>query len=103
MAVVPLEGSVTVQRPVEIQGLAEMTATVAPDSVEVILGGPLPVLEQLQEEDVRVIVDLFGLNPGSHSVEPQVVVAPTGVIVESILPATIQVEIVTLTTPTPGR
>ncbi|MGD1995603.1 MAG: CdaR family protein [Anaerolineae bacterium] len=101
VAVVPQEGSVTLQRPVEIQGLAVTTATVAPDTVEVILNGPLPVLEQLKEEDVRVIVDLLGLNPGSHSVEPEVVVVPSDGITWSVVPASVQVEIRALGTPTP--
>jgi YbbR domain-containing protein len=102
--VVPLEGSLTLQRPVEIQGLAPgITATVAPQSVEVILSGPLPVLEELAEEDVRVIVDLFELSPGIHSVEPRVVVVPTDVLEESVLPATVQVEIAGSLTPSPGR
>ncbi|HIE38679.1 MAG TPA: hypothetical protein EYH30_05610 [Anaerolineales bacterium] len=106
VAVEALEGSLTIQRPVEIQGLApspEITATVAPTMVEVILSGPVPVLEQLREEDVRVIVDLFGLSPGSHSVEPQVAGLPMGVTAQSILPATVQVEISSEITPTPER
>jgi len=106
VTIVPLEGSVTVQRPVEIQGLAQgMTATVAPDMVEVILSGPLPALEQLREEDVMVIIDLFGLSPGSHSVEPRVVVAvvPSEEIDTSVLPASVQVEIAVLATSTPER
>jgi YbbR domain-containing protein len=69
--------------------------------VEVILNGPLPVLEQLKEEDVRVIVDLLGLNPGSHSVEPEVVVVPSDGITWSVVPASVQVEIRALGTPTP--
>ena len=93
----------TVRRPVEIQGLAPgLTATVAPEEVEVILNGPLPVLEELRPEDVRVLVDLFGLNAGRYSLEPQVVVTPQGVVVGAVLPATVQVEISLPVTPTPG-
>ncbi|MGB9775436.1 MAG: CdaR family protein [Anaerolineae bacterium] len=103
VTVVPIEGSMTVRRPVEIQGLAPgLTATVAPEEVEVILNGPLPVLEELKPEDVRVLVDLFGLNPGRYSLEPQVVVTPPGVVVGAVLPATVQVEIAPPVTPTPG-
>ncbi len=103
VTVVPIEGSMTVRRPVEIQGLApDLTATVAPEEVEVILNGPLPVLEELKPEDVRVLVDLFGLNPGRYSLEPQVVVTPQGVVVGAVLPATVQVEIAPPITPTPG-
>lgn len=102
VTVVPIEGSMTVRRPVEVQGLAPgLTATVAPEEVEVILNGPLPVLEELRPEDVRVLVDLFGLNPGRYSLEPQVVVTPQGVVVGAVLPATVQVEISLPVTPTP--
>jgi YbbR domain-containing protein len=104
VTVVPIEGSMTVRRPVEIQGLAPgLTATVAPEEVEVILNGPLPVLEELRPEDVRVLVDLFNLTPGQYSREPQVVVTPPGVTVGAILPATVQVEISIPVTPTPER
>ncbi|MBC7226243.1 MAG: hypothetical protein H5T61_03315 [Thermoflexales bacterium] len=103
VTVVPIEGSMTVRRPVEVQGLAPgLTATVAPEEVEVILNGPLPVLEELRPEDVRVLVDLFGLNAGRYSLEPQVVVTPQGVVVGAVLPATVQVEISLPVTPTPG-
>ncbi len=102
--VVPIEGSATFRRPVEIQGLTPgLTATIAPQEVEVILNGPLPVLEELRPEDVRVLVDLFGLAPGQYSLEPQIVVTPQGLTVAAVLPATVQVEISPPVTPTPGR
>lgn len=104
VTVVPIEGSATFRRPVEIQGLAPgLTATVAPEEVDVILNGPLPVLEELRPEDVRVLVDVFGLGVGRYSVEPQVVIAPPGLTVGAVLPTTVQVEIMLPVTPTPGR
>ncbi len=101
----PQEGSLTVARPVEIQGLSQpgITATVAPTMAQVILSGPLPVLQQLRQEDVRIIINLSGLGPGSHQIEPQVAVTPRDVVVESVLPASVQVVITLLVTPTPGR
>jgi YbbR domain-containing protein len=78
------------------------TATVAPETVEVILSGPVPVLEQLTDEDVRVLVDLLGLNPGIHSLEPQVV-APPEVVTEAVIPSSVQVEVILVATPTPER
>lgn len=100
----PQEGSLTVARTVEIQGLSPgITATVAPTMAQVILSGPLPVLQQLRPEDVRIIVNLLGLAPGSHQIEPQVAVTPRDVIVESVLPASVQVVISLQVTPTPGR
>jgi hypothetical protein len=58
----------------------------------VILSGPLPLLEGLEPNDVRVVLDLFGLLVGSHQIEPQVVV-PEGIVAQNILPAALQVEI----------
>jgi len=102
--IVPVEGSLTLQREVTVQGLSpNLTAIVAPQSVEVILTGPLSELEQLEQDDVRVIADVFGLSPGSHSVEPKAVVTPEDIVAKSILPATVQVEITTQVTPTPSR
>jgi YbbR domain-containing protein len=103
VSIVPLEGSLTVERKVEIQGMEPgFTATVAPETVEVILSGPVPVLEQLTDEDVRVLVDLLGLNPGIHSLEPQVV-APPEVVTEAVIPSSVQVEVILVATPTPER
>ena len=103
VAVVPQVGSVTVQRTVEIQRLsASITATVAPTMAQVVLSGPVPMLEQLQEGDVQIIVDLFEMGPGSYSITP-LIVKPADITVESILPASIQVEISTAPTPGPRR
>lgn len=103
VAVVPLQGSLTVQRPVEIQGIGPgITATVAPTTVEVILSGPVPLLEELTDIDVRVLVDVFGLSPGIHSLEPQVVLPP-GLTREAVIPTSVQVEVASLVTPTPER
>lgn len=109
-----IEGGKTVNRPVTFQGLRETRSAVAsPSEVDVILSGPLPRLQSLTARDVKVIADLFGLDPGSHKVELTVVV-PEGLRVESVLPDTVEVEIrvgqsVTPTqtstptrTPTPG-
>ena len=70
--------------------------------VEVILSGPLPLLDTLEPDDVRVVLDLFGLTAGTHQIEPQIVV-PEGVTAQSINPATVQVEIFVAQTPAPGR
>ncbi len=96
----PIESSVTVQRPATIQGLLPgFTVTLSPESVDVILGGPIARLEALHSEDVQVILNLFNLSPGTHQVTPDVI-APNGITVASILPATIQVSISEIITPT---
>jgi YbbR domain-containing protein len=91
--VAAIEGGQTVQRPVTFQGLRETRWAVAsPPQVDVILSGPLPRLQALTIQDVKVIADLFGLDPGVHKVKPNVVV-PEGLRVESVLPDTVEVEI----------
>jgi YbbR domain-containing protein len=96
----PIESSVTVQRPATIQGLLPgFTVTLSPESVDVILSGPIARLEALHSDDVQVILNLFNLSLGTHQVTPDVI-APNGITVASILPATIQVSISEIITPT---
>lgn len=96
----PIESSVTVQRPVAIQGLLPgFTATLSPESVDVILSGPVARLEALHPDDVQVLVNLFNLSLGTHQVTPEVI-APNDITVASLLPATIQVSIGEIITPT---
>jgi hypothetical protein len=85
---------------VTFQGLAEtMSAVARPSQVDVILSGPMPRLQALTLEDVKVIADLFGLGVGTHLVKPTIVV-PESLSVESVLPETVEVQI-SLLRPTP--
>jgi len=95
-----IQSSLTMGITPEIQGMGlGLTATVSPETVEVILSGPLPLLEALEADDVHVILNLFRLSVGTYQIEPQVVV-PEGVAVQSILPATVQVEVIIAPTST---
>jgi len=88
-----IQGGLTVQRPLMVQGLPPgMDTRLSPETIDVILTGPLPKLQALKPDDVRVILDLVNLGVGTHQVKPQAVV-PQGVVAESMLPATIQVTI----------
>ncbi|MBC7250317.1 MAG: hypothetical protein H5T62_08525 [Anaerolineae bacterium] len=89
--VTAIQGGLTVQRELVIQGLEDgYQARPSPDTVDVILSGPLPKLEALRQGDVVVILNLFGLEEGTHQVTPKVL-APEDIVVESVLPATIEV------------
>ncbi len=97
-----IESSLTLTLPVEFQGLGSgLAATPSPDSVSVILTGPVSALSNLQPGDVRVYLDLRDLRIGTHQVTPQVVVLPAGVITQTILPEAIQVTLSRAATPTP--
>ena len=100
VGVAPLESSLTVTRHPVVQGAGDdMRITVSLEEVEVIVSGPLPRLELLGPEEVRVLLDLTGLLPGSHLVEPAVVV-PEGIVEQGVIPEAIEVLIESLITPT---
>jgi len=98
----PIESSITLAgESVEFVGLdALLSAQVSPLTVDVIVSGPLPLLDTLTRQDVRVYVDLTGLGVGTHQIVPKVEILIANVIVESILPNTIEVVISPLGTPT---
>ena len=103
--IVPIEDSRPVAfRQVEVIGLSPgLKAELSPTTVDVILGGPLPVLNSLQPSDVHVRIDLTGLTVGTYQLTPTVIVVQAGVTVQSILPGTVEVTISKETglTPTP--
>ncbi len=101
VSVTPILGGQTVRRKVTLQGLARgLGASVSPDSIDVILSGPLPALQGLVPENVQVVVDATGLTPGIFVVKPRVTLVPDPLKVQSIVPDSIQVTVVGVT-PTP--
>jgi YbbR domain-containing protein len=94
--IVPIEDSRQVSfRQVEVIGLSRgLKFQLSPATVDVILGGPLPVLNSLLPSDVHVRIDLTGLAIGTYQLTPIVIVAGQGVIVQSILPGTVEVIII---------
>lgn len=90
----PILTTSTYNRTPELIGLGPgLEAVVTPEQVRVVLFGPLPVLDSLVEEDVRVTLDVFGLEPGSYSIEPRVDVPDRGIEVRSIQPTAVTVTI----------
>jgi YbbR domain-containing protein len=103
VGIAPIESSRTIlYRPVEIIGLATgLDAHLSPQTVDIILSGPLPVLDIMAISDVTVQVDLTGLTPGTYQLTPKVSIVQQNVKVESILPGTVEVIINSTITPTP--
>ncbi|HCB00884.1 MAG TPA: hypothetical protein DEP19_00735 [Anaerolineae bacterium] len=100
----PIEGSVTLANEIiEIVGLENgLTAVVSPNSVDVILSGPLPLLDTLTRQSIRATVDLTGLSAGTYQITPKVEILISNIIVESILPNAVEVVISPINpTPTP--
>lgn len=98
----PIQTSLTLlNQKIEVIGLSEgLMAQVLPQTVDVILSGPVPVLDALTPQDVIVTVDLAGLKPGTYQLMPKVDVLVDNVLVESILPGTIEVVLSIPGTPT---
>jgi YbbR domain-containing protein len=68
--------------------------------MDVILSGPVPVLNTLGAADVRVVVDLSGYDVGTYQFIPEVNILPERVQKASMFPATVEVTIVAAPTPT---
>ena len=89
----PLLGSRTVQRRPVLMGLTDnLTSTISPETVDIVLNGPLPRLNNLMDDDIRVVVDVSGLTEGIYQLTPRII-APEGITAQSVLPATIQIEL----------
>lgn len=91
VSIAPIQGGSTVTVTPVIQGIGPgLEATVSPETVDVILSGPIPLLDALDPDDMFVILDLTGLLPGTHVVTPRVVL-PDGIVEEGVLPETVEV------------
>lgn len=103
LSIAALEGSLPITLPLEIVGLPpELFASISPDSVEVLLTGPLPILNNLNPAGIRISINLSGLVPGDYQVTPVVDLLPNQIQVASILPEEVLVTISdTPPTPTP--
>jgi len=97
----PIQSSLTLTgEKVEVTGLdTAMIAQISPASVDVILSGPLPILNTLTRQDVHVIVDATGLAEGTYQLTPKVQTLASNITVESLLPGT--VEVIIRATPIP--
>lgn len=101
VSIAAIESSLAVSMPVEIVSLTPgLQAVVSPLTVDVILSGPVPVLNNLKPEDIRVKIDLTGFDEGIFQLLPVVDFLPDGVSIVSILPSTLEVNINKAPTPT---
>jgi YbbR domain-containing protein len=93
ISVSPVLGGQTIRVSPLVRGLATgLEATVSPETVEVILAGPTADLAALQAGDVQVVLNLFGFEPGTYKVSPQII-KPDSLEVQSIIPDQLEVVI----------
>jgi YbbR domain-containing protein len=102
VSIAAIEGSLTMDLPVTPIGLLPTQAAVlSPETVKVILSGPVTVLDSLEPSDLRVIVDLTDLELGTYQLEPRVDLLPERLQADAILPTTIEVMVIIAPTATP--
>jgi YbbR domain-containing protein len=89
--------------PIEVIGLPEnLKAVLAPNLVTLLISGPLPILDQLNSKDIRVVLDLTDYKIGTYQLEPVVELPSEEISVDSIQPGIIDIEIIKAPTPAPG-
>jgi YbbR domain-containing protein len=104
VSIAAIETSMSISLPVEITGLLPgLEAVISPSIVDVLLTGPVPVLNILEPADIRVKIDLENYVEGVHQLIPVVDFLPADVQKVSILPATVEVTIRAQPTPTVTR
>jgi YbbR domain-containing protein len=93
VSITPIQTSQTLSNlPLNVVGVsAGLSVQTFPPTVDVIISGPVPVLEALASQDVVVTVNVADLGPGTYQLRPDVQVLIGNVLVESILPGTVEV------------
>jgi YbbR domain-containing protein len=87
VGIASIESSRPVQEDVQITGLGKnLKADVSLKRLDVIVSGPLAILEKLQPADISVVVDVLDLKAGTYLLVPKVVVVPSGVKAELVVP-----------------
>jgi YbbR domain-containing protein len=101
----PVQSSFTLTgQAVEITGLSDtLEAQISPATVDVILSGPIPILDTLRPQDIHVTVDVSNLTAGSYQVTPTVQILTSNVDVESINPGAVEVVLRPSASATPAR
>lgn len=85
----------------QIVGLTEnLTATLRTNTVRVVVFGPLEALNTLSADEVRVDVDVFGLEPGTHDIPPTIDIPIQDIEQREIRPTEVTVEIMQIITQT---
>jgi len=95
VGIATIEGSITLNGvPVTLAGLgSNLQAVSAPAAADVILSGPLPILEKTTRADVKVVVNLSGLGVGTYKLTPSVELTNPDLRLESVIPGTVEVTI----------
>lgn len=79
---------------VEAHGLsAQYSVAIQPETVDVIVSGPLTALQALNQSTLRILLDLTGYTPGTYTIEPEASLNVPDVSIGSISPTTFVITI----------
>ncbi len=95
VGITPVESSITLEDVVvEASGLSSnRNAVIEPAKVNVVISGPVIVLQALKASDVRVLLDLTGMGIGKYTIEPAVTLNIPGLTISSLTPTTFVINI----------
>lgn len=97
----PILTSSVVNRAPELRALGPgLTATLDTETVRLFVYGPLETVDSLAEDDVRVTLDLVGLDVGTYTLEPIVSIFANDLELRSVQPPDITVIITQMLTTT---
>lgn len=104
VGIAAIEGSIALNdMNIEVINLAPgLSAELSPATLNLILSGPLPLLDNLISGDIRVVIDLGGVTAGTYQLVPRIDLAITELRVQSVLPSSIEVIVKEAGTPTPS-
>jgi len=93
IGVEPIQSSVSFNDlPIQIEGLGEdYEVEISPETVDIFISGPLPLLDQLNQDDILVLIDLTDQTPGTYQVTPEVLLEDNQLSVDVIIPSAIEV------------
>jgi len=104
VGVAAIEGSLKLTLPVEPLGLPpSLAAILSPETVDVIVSGPLPILDTLTSASFRAVIDLSNQAEGTYQIAPTLDLVPQNIKVQTILPESVEVSIIPAPTPTPTQ
>jgi len=91
----PIQGSISFTNvPIQIEGLGEgLAVEFSPNTVDIFLSGPLPLLDELSIDLILVLVDLTDRGVGTYQLAPEVWLENNQISVDVILPSSIEVTI----------
>jgi YbbR domain-containing protein len=98
-----IEGSLSLNNmPVTLVGLGpDLQAQMAPETVDIILTGPLPFLEKLTASDIIITLNVADLTSGTYQITPKIEILINEIEVQSVFPGTVEVVISPAPTETP--